>query len=212
MLAIQRLYHGVATAIAVLFVVMLVREIVLYTPEPRVTTIPVPHVPEGYEPPNGFQPKPKYQLPPSIQSYTNDDYEWLRKNIYFESRNQGFKDMIAVGFVVMNRVADSRYPDTVKDVVTYARLNANGTPIKNKCHFSWYCDGRSDRPDLSNAIERQAWVAAGKAAHIVLSRSVEDPTNGAVYYHAPGITPSWVRQAGYVAKTTKVGHVFYERL
>ena len=41
-------------------------------------------------------------------------------NIYHEAKNQSMLGQIAVGQVVMNRVADSRFPDNVCDVVTEA--------------------------------------------------------------------------------------------
>ena len=42
---------------------------------------------------------------------TPEEVTCLADNIYFEARNQGLAGMLAVTNVVMNRVADDRYPD-----------------------------------------------------------------------------------------------------
>ena len=46
----------------------------------------------------------------------------LALNIYFEARNQPLSGQIAVTQVVLNRVADSRYPNKVCDVVYQAKI------------------------------------------------------------------------------------------
>ena len=88
----------------------------------------------------------------------------LALNVYHESKNQSFIGQVAVAQVVMNRVQDSRYPNNVCDVVkqglTYKWKPT--LPIKNKCQFSWYCDGKSDK-----AREKKAWSVALKVAKLV---------------------------------------------
>ncbi len=49
--------------------------------------------------------------------YDADDLYWLSRIITWESGNQPVKGQIAVGNVVLNRVASERFPDTVKDVI-----------------------------------------------------------------------------------------------
>jgi spore germination cell wall hydrolase CwlJ-like protein len=80
-----------------------------------------------------------------------DDIEltWLAKNVYFEARNQGVAGQLAVAMVTLNRVSDKRYPNTIREVVTQGLtraswLSGEQVPIKNKCQFSWYCDGKAD--------------------------------------------------------------------
>ena len=75
----------------------------------------------------------------------------------FRSKNQSVEGQIAAE-VVANRVADTRYPNTVcevvyrftreswktkkqKDLPKYKRVYY---PIRDRCQFSWYCDGKSD--------------------------------------------------------------------
>lgn len=49
--------------------------------------------------------------------YDDDTLYWLSHIIYTESGNQPLEGKIAVGNVVMNRVKDPRFPDTVYDVL-----------------------------------------------------------------------------------------------
>ena len=81
----------------------------------------------------------------------------LALNVYHEAKNQSFIGQVAVAQVVMNRVKDTRYPNTVCDVVKQGATYKwkPDFPIKNRCQFSWYCDGKSDKPK-----EHQAWRTA----------------------------------------------------
>ena len=60
-------------------------------------------------------------------------------NIYHEAGNQSMIGQMAVGQVVLNRVADNRFPDTVcevvKEAVTYKNTNK---PVRWKCQFTWF--------------------------------------------------------------------------
>ena len=49
--------------------------------------------------------------------YDPEDLKWLSHIIYAEAGNQDMIGQICVGNVVLNRVRDSRFPDTVKDVI-----------------------------------------------------------------------------------------------
>ena len=67
----------------------------------------------------------------------------LALNIYFEAQNQPVEGQIAVSQVVMNRVRDARFPDEVCKVVKQgAHSKKTGLPLRWRCHFSWYCDGK----------------------------------------------------------------------
>ena len=75
----------------------------------------------------------------------------LAENVYFEARNQGTAGWSAVISVTLNRVKDKRFPNTVCEVVkqgpTRESWKKNGIyyPIRHKCQFSWYCDGKADK-------------------------------------------------------------------
>ena len=72
----------------------------------------------------------------------------LSLNIYYEARNQPLRGQMAVAEVVLNRVEDKNFPDTICEVVmegpTYSWKP--DFPVRHKCQFSWYCDGKSDTP------------------------------------------------------------------
>ena len=126
-------------------------------------------------------------------------------NIYHEAKNQSMLGQIAVGQVVMNRVADSRFPDNVCDVVTEA-VTYKGTnkPVLHKCQFSWWCDGQKDEPDFTS----DAWWNAQEHASIVLSGTIVlDVTEGATHYHATYVRPAWAKTK---TRTTRIDrHIFY---
>ena len=73
-------------------------------------------------------------------------------NVYYEARGSNLADRAAVADVVLNRVNDSRYPDTVCGVVKQGLQNADGSMRRNKCQFSWYCDGKADGRYLLRGI------------------------------------------------------------
>ena len=54
--------------------------------------------------------------------YNDEDLDCLSRNIYFEAGNQSSIGKLAVGLVVMNRVASERYPDTICGVVNQQSL------------------------------------------------------------------------------------------
>ncbi|MFL2770887.1 MAG: cell wall hydrolase [Rhodospirillaceae bacterium] len=123
----------------------------------------------------------------------------LALNDYFEARGESLPGRLAVAKVVLNRVMDSRFPSRICDVV-----RQNKTRSMHRCQFSWYCDGRSDKP-----YDRKAWRRSLKMAAAVLIKdsSIADPTGGALWYHAVFVHPKW---AGRLNVSGIVGgHIFY---
>ena len=113
--------------------------------------------------------------------------------MYWEARGEGDRGMIAVGSVVANRVASPQFPSTVCGVV----YQGGETP---PCQFSWWCDGKSDRP--SDATQ---WARAQTLARDVIAGNASDPTGGALFFHSTRISNPWNRpQAATIG-----GHVFY---
>ena len=138
--------------------------------------------------------------------YTADDRpeEWcLAQNVYYEARGSSYADMIAVADVVLNRVQDERYPNTVCEVVQQGEKNANGTMKRHRCQFSWYCDGKSDKP-----ANMDAWVLAQQIAYNMYTHGdFRGLTEGATHYHANYVNPSWTRT---LTLTGTIGvHKFY---
>ena len=126
----------------------------------------------------------------------------LALNVYFEARSENMASQVAVSLVVMNRVKDHRFPDTVCGVVKQGLKYKNDKVVLGKCQFSWYCDGKSDKP-----TNKKAWFQAKEIASIVLDGGVFDFTEGATHYHAYYVYPSWRKTKTKVARIDS--HIFY---
>ncbi len=125
------------------------------------------------------------------------DVHCLALNIYFEARGEPEMGQRAVGHVVMNRVAYSRYPDSVCEVV-----HQGGEQKRYRCQFSWWCDGLSDKP-----VDQTAWDQSLRLAQKIYLGSLKDTTDGALWYHADYVTPYWSK---VFLKGAKIGqHIFY---
>ena len=134
----------------------------------------------------------------------------LALNTYHEAKNQSLVGQVATAQVVMNRVKDSRFPNTVCEVVKQGPHRPSWEdpkkeyPVRHKCQFSWYCDGKSDEPRKDS----KEWFKAKEYARIVLSgRIVLDVTEGATHYHATYVKPAWAKTK---TRTTRIeSHIFY---
>jgi spore germination cell wall hydrolase CwlJ-like protein len=126
-----------------------------------------------------------------------ESLECLALNIYHEARSESETGQLAVAAVTLNRVQSEAFPDLVCDVVQ------QGGERLHRCQFSWWCDGKSDRP-----TEARAWERARRIARRTLLGGLgEDPTGGALYYHASYAKPPWSRE---FERTARIGnHVFY---
>lgn len=126
------------------------------------------------------------------------EFECLRTNIFFEARNQSIQAQQAVALVTLNRVASPIYPDTICEV------------IKEYKQFSWYWDGKSDKPNLSNPIEKRAWIRATEVALDTLSGRVENFLGqGVTHYHADYVTPAFSKHKRYQRIAVIQKHIFY---
>jgi len=139
--------------------------------------------------------------------------------MYHEARGQGIAGVLAVSFVVFNRVKDKRFPNTVCQVIqqgptreswkTRKVKNLSPTlrkyyPIRNRCQFSWWCDGRSDETKDTKLYARYLKIANGMIRN---EFSLIDITDGATFYHADYVKPAWAKTK---YRTIEIGdHIFY---
>ncbi|PXA90836.1 hypothetical protein DMC47_26810 [Nostoc sp. 3335mG] len=122
----------------------------------------------------------------------------LATAIYFEARGETYRGQVAVAQVVMNRVKDHRYPDTICGVVYQNQTK------RNACQFSFACDG------IPEAItEPDPWAQAEDIAGRYLNGELYLTEVGdATHYHATYVRPAW---APRMTKVTQIGlHVFYK--
>jgi len=126
----------------------------------------------------------------------------LALNVYHEARNQPTVGQLAVAQVVMNRVKDSRYPNTVCGVVRQGKHYTGGQPIRNRCQFSWYCDGKSDQMRNLDAADKAITIAK-----YVLAGNTDGMFDGATHYHTDQVFPNWASYKTFIVKIND--HIFY---
>jgi spore germination cell wall hydrolase CwlJ-like protein len=134
--------------------------------------------------------------------------ECLAKNIYFEARNEPFAGQFAVALVTLNRVKDTTFPDTICKVVYQGIHTVDGFPKRDRCQFSWYCDGASD--EVRNLVAFNTTQKIANLAMLQYSKLKSeglDYTEGAIYYHTYEINPRWSTS---FPKVGRIGdHIFY---
>lgn len=120
----------------------------------------------------------------------------LSRTIYWEAKGEEAASMEAIANVVMNRLGQQGFPNTICDVVKQGSE-------QGACQFSWWCDGRSD-----NVVNDKTYEIAKEIARKALNRQLTDRTGGALYFHLQNVTTGW--SAEY-RKTVEVGnHIFYK--
>jgi N-acetylmuramoyl-L-alanine amidase len=107
----------------------------------------------------------------SSSGYSNEDVTLLAKVISAEARGESYEGQVAVGAVILNRVAHPSFPDSISGVVYQ-----NGA-------FSCVYDSNWYQP-VADSAKRAAQDALNGW----------DPTGGAVYYYNPAKTnDKWIR-------------------
>lgn len=134
-------------------------------------------------------------LPASV--FSAAEQQCLAEGIYFEARGESVKGQAAVAQVILNRVRNPAYPQSVCGVVYQ---NVDWT---NACQFSFACDRIKDR-----VTEPDRWKIARDVAMAVTAGKIWLPEVGsATHYHALYVRPKWART---MKKVGRIGlHVFY---
>ena len=121
--------------------------------------------------------------------WSEEDLYWLSRVISAESRGESFTGQLAVGNVVLNRVASPEFPNTVKEVVFDARHGVQFEPVSNGTIY--------DAPSASSVSAAKA-VLAG-----------EDVIGECLYFYAPALSDgTWIR-TNRTYYTTIGCHRFY---
>tara|TARA_B100000900_G_scaffold292253_1_gene251081 strand:+ start:1483 stop:2028 length:546 start_codon:yes stop_codon:yes gene_type:complete len=124
----------------------------------------------------------------------DSEQKCIADNIYWEARNQTPKGMIAVALVTRNRVLDDRFPHSYCEVITQGPTRPSwkdiniDVPLRHRCQFSWYCDGKSD---VVPYYDLDVYEFARTVAFKIYHGHLEDFTLGATHYHADYVTPEW---------------------
>jgi len=143
-----------------------------------------------------------------VQNHTlpsKAELELLATNLYREAAGEGIKGMVAVMYVVQERVKRPYWPSTYKAVVT------------QRNQFEWLRKySKADKPILKNSIDRKAWDNAVMVAYAFLT--TEEPIKlpeieGATHYYKIGSkVPAWAKSKNMVYLGTIGKHKFYKEL
>ncbi len=120
-------------------------------------------------------------VPASGGSVSNQNLNLLARAVYSEARGEPYTGQVAIAAVVLNRVRDSRFPNTISGVIYQPGA------------FTAVDDGQFDLAPNETAY---------KAARDALNGW--DPTYGCIYYFNPATaTSSWIWSRPLVIKIGK---------
>ena len=129
-------------------------------------------------------------------SAADDALTCLTAAIYHEAGFEPREGREAVAEVVLNRLADPRFPKTVCGVIYQGAKRATG------CQFTFTCDG-----SLARAPAPGAWAEAQEIARTALEAAPPSRVPGANHYHADYVRPRWAKAMTEVARIGR--HIFY---
>jgi spore germination cell wall hydrolase CwlJ-like protein len=117
------------------------------------------------------------------------DMECLAGAIYFEARSETLAGQLAVGRVIVTRAASGRFPSSYCGVVyqpsQFSFVRANTMPTVNH--------------------DSRLWQQAVKIAQIADRGAWKSPVEGAMFFHAAHVSPSW----GKTRMARVDNHIFY---
>ena len=129
--------------------------------------------------------------------FSEAEQKCLATAIYFEARGESPRGQAAVAQVVLNRVRNPAYPSTICGVV-YQNQH-----LRNRCQFSFACDGIKDRITSPAHYRKAEQVAMAVTAGKIFLPEVASST----HYYADYVNPRWART---MQKMKKIGlHIFY---
>jgi spore germination cell wall hydrolase CwlJ-like protein len=144
---------------------------------------------------DGDHPWMSKPLPAAV--FSGKEQKCLATAIYFEARGESLRGQAAVAQVVLNRVRNPTYPATICGVV-YQNQH-----LKNRCQFSFACDGKKDL-----ILNKKGYKTAEDIAMAVTAGKIFLPeVASSTHYYAQYVSPGWARS---MEKMKKIGlHIFY---
>lgn len=118
------------------------------------------------------------------QGFSQNDIQLMANAVYGEARGESYEGQVAVAAVILNRVADSNFPDTVSGVIFEPRA------------FTAVADG-------------QIWLTPNERAKEAVHDAINgwDPSLDALYYFNPDTaTSGWIWTRPQIKKIGK--HIF----
>ncbi len=134
-------------------------------------------------------------LPPA--AFSDREQQCLAAGIYFEARGEPVKGQAAVAQVILNRVRNPAFPDSICGVV-YQNVH-----WRNRCQFSFACDGIKDRVRSPRHWDMAEEIAMAVTAGKIWLAEVGSSS----HYHATYVRPGWARR---MERVGRIGlHIFY---
>ncbi len=130
-------------------------------------------------------------------SKSKGEQRCLAIGIYFEARGEPVRGQAAVAQVILNRVKNPTYPNSICGVVYQNKT------WKNRCQFSFACDGLRDR-----VRSKKHWATAKAVAKRATAGKLwVKEVGSSTHYHATYVRPRWART---MKRMKKIGqHIFY---
>lgn len=127
--------------------------------------------------------------PTPIQQFsiTDEEKEMLKYIVEQETRGGSYRHKCIVTNVILNRVRDSRFPNTVKEVLLQ----------KNQFSSLWNYYQKRNKPDENTE----------RAVNDVLNGRVEDESSGSLYFHSMK-SDGWFSSLSFVMEVE--GHRFFK--
>lgn len=138
----------------------------------------------------------------AIVKYSPEDRDLGIRTLLGEAAGEGSDGMAAVAHVLRNRMTDSRFPSSIRDVALQPK------------QFSTWNNGEGGNQESFRGIGpgNPLYEKAGRVWDAVMSGRHVDPTHGATHYYAPDqADPAWVDQEARGNKVRIGGHEFIGR-
>jgi hypothetical protein len=121
----------------------------------------------------------------------------LAKTILGEARGEGDAGMAAVAQVILNRANSGQFSNDPAGVAL------------QPYQFSTWNSGAGGNNPQQFAPGSSQYQRALDIVNRVAGGQIPDATNGALYYHAPSVSPSWSSGVNKYGTTTIGNHIFY---
>ena len=130
-------------------------------------------------------------------SWSKKQQSCLARGIYFEARGEPVKGQAAVSQVILNRVRNPHYPNSICGVV-YQNQH-----WYNRCQFSFACDRIKDRINNKKLYRQAQHIALETTNNRIWFPQVGSST----HYHATYVAPKWRKK---MKRVGRIGlHIFY---
>lgn len=130
-------------------------------------------------------------------AFSKREQKCLAEGIYFEARGENLEGQAAVAQVILNRVRNPTFPNSICGVV-YQNVK-----WRNRCQFSFACDGKKER-----ITQPRHWQIAQDVALATTAGKIWlDDVGSSTHYHATYVRPRWARR---MERRARIGlHIFY---